>query len=80
MSKKRKTKAEKVKTTQRNELYASYSVNPNTFAITEKKLVKSSIFAENDLKFFRADLTKTFIVSMLVVALELAMWLLINRR
>ncbi len=73
MSKERKTRKEKIKTTERR---------INTFKVREEWLEvkpenqseKSSLLPKVNLSYLRLDLTKTFVLTMLVLALEIALW------
>jgi len=76
MSKKRRTKKQKVRTQKRRTQQANsgFVISEKTLGKTEKtrKIKESSSKTENS--FFRADLTKTLLVTMLALALELACW------
>lgn len=76
MAKNRKTKKEKVKTSLRRKEVAT-----NTFQVKEEWLktnmaIKKEVVSVSvdDIKFLKLDLTKTFFLSMLVLALEMALW------
>jgi len=72
----RRTKTQKLRTTERK----SGFVIKNEW-LTNKK--PSSVLANStsfDGKYFRQDLTKTFVLTMLVLALELALWHYLSRQ
>lgn len=76
MSKKRKTKKQKIRTQKRRtqQTNSGFVIPEKTLSKTKKtrKIKESSSKTENS--FFRADLTKTLLVTMLALALELACW------
>ncbi len=71
----RRTKKQKLKSSTQRE--GGFVINKewlgdNKVSQTVTKEVKA------DSKYFRADLTKTFVLTMLVLALELALWQYLN--
>ncbi len=77
MARHRKTKQEKIKASERRE---------GGFTIRKEWLGdnKASQIDTKDIKvdkpYFRADLTKTFVLTMLILALELALWNYLSRQ
>lgn len=77
MAKKRKTKAQKQKASVRRE--EGFKIDSKWLeSKTAQKLSKAIKVDSLDSKHFRADLTKTFVLTMLVLALELALWQYLN--
>lgn len=72
----RKTKYQKLKTSERKEGFQIKSEWLKT-AEVNKNISKE---IKVDSKYFRADLTKTFVLTMLVLALELALWHYLSRQ
>lgn len=64
-------------TSQRKQVAAGFVVKGEWLKTETKKAVVEPTPVEN--KFFRADLTKTLILTMLVLALELAIWNYLSR-
>lgn len=77
MPKKRKTKKDKVKADQRRQSAGGFVINDEWLKTSPKKQVAEVTPSEK--KFFKADLTKTLILTMLVLALELAIWNYLSR-
>lgn len=74
MPKIRKTKKEKIRAEQRKAEVAQFTVKDEWLNTNTKKTVASTILNREGKKYFKLDLTKTFFLTMLVVALELALW------
>jgi len=76
MGKKRRTKKQKVRTQERRtqQSNSGFVIPEETLSKTKKtkKIKESSSKTENS--FFKEDLTKTLLVTMLALALELACW------
>lgn len=72
----RKTKNQKLKTAERKQGFTIKSEWLKTGEVS--KNISKEIKVDN--KQFRADLTKTFVLTMLVLALELALWNYLSRR
>lgn len=76
MSKKRRTKKQKIKTRERRtqQSNSGFVIPEKTLSKTRKtrKIKESSSKMENN--HFWSDLTKTLLVTMLALALELACW------
>lgn len=72
----RKTKQQKLKTNERKEGFQIKSEWLKTAEVS--KNISKEIKVDN--KYFRADLTKTFVLTMLVLALELALWHYLSRQ
>ncbi len=79
MRKSRKSRKEKVKSSQRRE-QSAFRVKEEWLTSGAKKSQPSKEFHFSGTKFLRQDLTKTFVLTMLVLALELALWLYLSRR
>lgn len=77
MPKQRKTKREKVSTSQRTQATQGFVINDEWLKTKTKKAVVE--LAPEDKVFLKADLTKTLILTMLVLALELALWQYLSR-
>jgi hypothetical protein len=79
MTKTRKTRKEKIKTEQRKSLSDGFVVKEEWLSTNIKQAKKEIVLLPEEKKYFRADLTKTFFLTMLVVALELALWQYLSR-
>jgi len=79
MSKHRKTKKEKVRSEIRRKEDQMFAVKAEWLKTGTKKAKSVVAPGEPDKKFLRLDLTKTFLLSMLVLALELALWQYLSR-
>ncbi len=77
MSKQRKTKKAKVMTSQRKQGAEGFVIKSEWLKTGTKRVVVEPLPGEK--KFFKADLTKTLILTMLVLALELAIWNYLSR-
>jgi len=67
----RKTKTQKIKARERREGF----VIKNEWLKSDKKITESvKEMSTTEKNFFRQDLTKTLVLTMLVLALELALW------
>lgn len=75
-NKKRRTKNQKLKAAERK---TGFQIKPEWLKTAETdKNIPKEIKVDN--RYFRADLTKTFVLTMLVLALELALWNYLSRR
>lgn len=72
----RRTKSQKLKSEQRNVGFAIKSEWLGTNKINQSATKEIVV----DKSHFRADLTKTFVLTMLVLALELALWHYLSRQ
>ena len=79
MSKQRKTRKEKVRSEVRRKEGEAFTVKAQWLEIGTKKAKSVVVLGEPGKKFLRLDLTKTFLLSMLVLALELALWQYLSR-
>jgi hypothetical protein len=79
MSKVRKTRKEKIRTEQRKDDVSTFRVKNEWLVSNVKKTADTTILGTEDRKYFRLDLTKTFFLTMLVLALELALWQYLSR-
>ena len=79
MQKPRKTKKEKVRSSQRSQ-QSAFKVKEEWLSAGSKKTQPSAETVKSGTKYFRQDLTKTFVLTMLVLALELALWLYLSGR
>ena len=79
MSKLRKTRKEKIRSEVRQKEAATFAIKPEWLQTGTKSAQKAVILGEPEKKFLRLDLTKTFLLSMLVLALELALWQYLSR-
>ena len=74
----RRTKLQKLKTTEKKEFGFKLK---EEWLVGKKEPQGSAINTINfEGKYFRQDLTKTFVLTMLVLALELALWHYLSRR
>jgi hypothetical protein len=79
MPKNRKTKKEKVRSEQRRKEGEMFQVKEEWLKTGIKKAPTAVVLSEPGRKYLRLDLTKTFLLSMLVLALELALWQYLSR-
>lgn len=79
MSKTRKTRKEKIISEQRKNEAQQFKVKSEWLKVDSKNISEASTLAPEDRKFFFLDLTKTFFLTMLVLALELALWQYLSR-
>ncbi len=79
MSKPRKTRKEKIRSEVRQKEHETFSVKAEWLQTGTKRAKRTKITGEPDKKYLRLDLTKTFLLSMLVLALELALWIYLSR-
>ena len=79
MSKLRKTRKEKVRSEIRRKESEMFAVKAEWLETGTKKAKLVAVPGEPGKKFLRLDLTKTFLLSMLVLALELALWIYLSR-
>jgi len=77
MPKQRKTKKEKLRTSEKNHNASGFVINDEWLKTKTEK--RSIVLAPGEKKHFKADLTKTGILTMLVLALELAIWSYLSR-
>lgn len=79
MSKHRKTRKEKVRSEVRRKEGETFVVKAEWLKTGTKKAKPAVVLGEPGKKYLRLDLTKTFLLSMLVLALELALWQYLSR-
>ena len=79
MSRKRKTRKQKINSGIRQKEAGAFTVEAEWLKTGTKATKKAVVLGEPDRKFLRLDLTKTFLLSMLVLALELALWQYLSR-
>ncbi len=79
MPKKKKTRSEKIKSSLRQKESATFQLKEEWLETKTKKTREAIKTNEADRKKLRLDLTKTFLLSMLVLALELALWRFLSR-
>jgi len=79
MSNRRKTRKEKIRSEIRQKEHESFSVKEEWLKTGTKSPKSVVILGEPEKKYLRFDLTKTFLLSMLVLALELALWIYLSR-
>jgi len=79
MSKVRKTRKEKIRSEQRMSESTQFKIKNEWLAVETKNDRSTAILDPENKKFFRLDLTKTFFLTMLVLALELALWQYLSR-
>ena len=79
MSKPRKTKKEKIRSEKRMQENEMFAVKAEWLQAGTKSTKKPIILGEPEKKYLRLDLTKTFLLSMLVLALEFAFWKYLSR-
>ena len=72
MPKPRRTKKAKLKSSQKKAITGGFVVNDQWLKINSQKRQLEVLPAQKEI--FKADLTKTLILTMLVLALELALW------
>lgn len=78
--KKRKTREEKLRTKKRMEQVGGFSVSHSMIKKADKSIKSNNFNSESNTNHFKADLTKTLFLTMLVLALELAFWQILTRR
>lgn len=79
MFRKRKTRKQKIKSEIRQKESQTFKVEADWLKTGTKAVKKTVVLGETGKKYFRLDLTKTFLLSMLVLALELALWIYLSR-
>ena len=79
MSNRRKTRKEKIRSEVRQKEKEMFVVKAEWLETGTKKEKSSIVLNEPERKYLRLDLTKTFLLSMLVLALELALWQYLSR-
>ncbi len=78
MGKKRKTKKQKLKTSE-HRVGSGFLVKKEWLVSSKKEEASVKVLANSGKEYFRQDLTKTFVLTMLVLALELALWNYLSR-
>ena len=81
MAKKRRTKKQKQKTQNRRKQgeIVGFKVNVNGFSVKKKDSGQARMTNKTYRSYLRVDLTKTIVLTMLALALELALWLYLSR-
>lgn len=79
MPKTRKTRKQKVRSEIRRKESEMFQVDEKWLETGTKVSKKTVVLGEADRRYLRLDLTKTFLLSMLVLALELALWQYLSR-
>jgi len=79
MAKQRKTRRERIQTQERIQRSDAFVINDEWLTTKTKQPMINEDLVKGENKFFRTDLTKTVILTMLVVALELAIWSYLSR-
>jgi len=79
MPKKQKTRKEKLRSELRRKESEMFQVKEEWLNSGTKKKKMGVILSEPDKRYLRLDLTKTFLLSMLVLALELAYFWYLTR-
>jgi len=74
MSKNRKTRKEKIRSDLRRKESETFQVKEEWLNAETKNVKETVTLNETDRRFLKLDLTKTFFLSMLVLALEIALW------
>lgn len=77
MPKQRKTRKAKVRSSERKQQSEGFVIDERLLKVKMPKRVV--VATETNKKYFRADLTKTLILTMLVLALEFAIWNYLSR-
>lgn len=72
----RRTKEQKVRATERS---SGFQIKSEWLGVSKADQSKTKEI-KVDSTYFRADLTKTFVLTMLVLALELALWHYLSRQ
>ena len=80
MPNKRKTREQKIKSSQRENKAIAFKVKSDWLTKSDKSTNSSIEISGKELGFFKADLTKTLFLTMLVLAVELALWQILSRR
>lgn len=75
----RKTRKEKIRSEMRQKENAAFQVEAEWLQTGTKSPKKEVNLNESGKNYLRLDLTKTFLLSMLVLALELALWIYLSR-
>ncbi len=79
MSRQRKTKKEKVHSQERKQRTEGFVIKDEWLGVGAKKPYSIPELLPGEKKFFKTDLTKTLLLTMLVLALELAIWNYLSR-
>ena len=74
MSKNRKTRKEKIRSDMRRKESDTFQVKEEWLNAETKNVKETVTLNETGRRFLKLDLTKTFFLSMLVLALEIALW------
>lgn len=77
MARHRKTKQEKIKASERRE--SGFTIRKEWLGDNKTNQIDTKDI-KVDSPHFRADLTKTFVLTMLILALELALWNYLSRQ
>lgn len=78
----KRTKKEKLRTQNRRQETNSnlYSIDPKILKSTDKSVNKQNESSVMDFSYMKLDLTKTLVLTMLVLALEIVIWKLLARQ
>jgi len=79
MNNRRKTRKQKIASSERK-VQNAFVVKEEWLSDATKKAPEKDNSAFLGTKYLRQDLTKTFVLTMLVLALELALWLYLSRQ
>lgn len=79
MPKQRKTRKEKIRSVNRRRDEGTFQIKEEWLKTGTKRGNAVIVSDEPENKYLRLDLTKTFLLSMLVLALELAFWQYLSR-
>lgn len=79
MPNRRKTRKEKIRSEVRKKETTEFAVKAEWLKTGTKKVKGVAVLSEPGRKYLKLDLTKTFLLSMLVLALELALWIYLSR-
>lgn len=75
----RKTRKQKLRSEMRQKENEAFRVKAEWLQTGTKSKKAITLYNEPEKKFLRLDLTKTLLLSMLVLALELALWQYLSR-
>lgn len=78
----KRTKKEKLRTQNRRQETNSnlYSIDPKILKSNDKSVNKQNASSVMDFSYMKLDLTKTLVLTMLVLALEIVIWKLLARQ
>lgn len=79
MPKTRKTRKDKIRSEARQKENYTFQVKEEWLKTGSKKGKTEVALDDSGKKYLRTDLTKTLVISMLVLALELALWMYLSR-